>query len=115
ENLAVGWRFQIEHDRFLAAVHAGKIGRLAPLERSVLPGVVTALRRLDLDHPRPQLGQKQRAVRPGENAREVDNRDAGEWSSLGHAGRSLLNRPRLNNPEQARPQSSRKDPCGLSW
>src|SRR5207237_633977 len=79
------WRLEVEYDRLLAAVDAGEIGRLAALERAVLPGVVAALRRLDLDHPRAELGQQQRAIRAGENARQIDDENAGKRPSLCHA------------------------------
>jgi len=53
---------------------------------AVLAGVVTGFRHLDLDHPGTQLGQQQRAIGPGENARQIDDRDAGKRPSLWHAG-----------------------------
>jgi len=46
--------------------------------------VVALPRRLDLDHPRPQLGKQQRAVGARQNAREVDDRDAGKRPRLSH-------------------------------
>jgi hypothetical protein len=38
-----------------------------------LARVVTLLRRLDLDHARPELGEQQSAVRARQDAREIDN------------------------------------------
>jgi hypothetical protein len=93
ENVPVARRFQVEGDRLLAAVDRCEIGRFAAFERAVLARVVTGLRHLDLDDPRAKLGQQQRAIRPGENARQIDDGDAGKRPSLWHSSFLLVRRP----------------------
>ena len=63
--------------RALAAVDRQVVGRLAAGEGRP-PGarLVAALRALDLDHVRAEVGEHHRAVGPGEHAREVDHADA---------------------------------------
>ncbi len=65
-------------DRLLAAVDRHEIGRAPLHERPVFAGVVALARRLHFDHPRPHFRHQQRAIGPGEDAREVDDGDAGE-------------------------------------
>src|SRR5205814_4702028 len=78
----------------------GEIGRFAALERAVMARVVAGLRHLDLDHPGAQLGQQQCAIRPGENPRQIDDRNAGKRSSLWHASKFLLVRWRGHSAMQ---------------
>ena len=73
EDLAVGVVLEVERDAFLAAIDRGEVGRLAVDERPIGAGVVAALGRLDLDHPRAHLGHQQGAVGAGEDARQVDD------------------------------------------
>ncbi len=85
ENIAALRGFEVERDRFLAPVDRGEIGRFAIFERAVLARVVALLRRLDLDHPRAQLGHQHRAIGSREDAGEIDDGDAGKRPLLRHA------------------------------
>ena len=78
EHLAVGRCLQVEDDGFLAAIDRHEIGRAPLYERPVFARVVALARRLHLDHPRAHLRHQQRAVGTCEDAREVDDGDAGE-------------------------------------
>src|SRR5207302_7189766 len=68
EDLAAVGRFEVERDRFLAAIDRYEIGGFAVLERTVLAGVITLLRRLDPDHSGAELGGPERAGRTPEGA-----------------------------------------------
>jgi hypothetical protein len=85
ENIAALRGFEVERDRFLAPVDRGEIGRFSVFERAVLARVVALLRRLDLDHPRAQLGHQHRAIGTREDAGEIDDGDAGKRPLLRHA------------------------------
>ena len=82
-------RFEIERDQLLAAVDRGEIGRFAVVERAVMARVVALPGRLDLDHPRAELGQQQSAVGARQDAGEVDDRDAGKRPRLRHGSGPL--------------------------
>ncbi len=84
ENAPVGLGLQVERDRFLAAVDRGEIRGDPVLERAILPGVVALARRLDFDHPCPQLRHQECAIGPREDAREIDDGDAGKRAGRGH-------------------------------
>ena len=83
DGRAVGL-LEVEPDAPLVAVDREEVGggsravglvadpRRSPAARRV------ALRRLDLDDVRPEVGQQHRAVGPGEDRRAVDDADAGE-------------------------------------
>src|SRR4029079_11534569 len=74
---------QIERDALLVAVDAEEIGAFAANEwRAPGAGIVAPPRLLDLDHPRPEIGQLHRAVGPGEDSREVEDRQAVEGSHV---------------------------------
>src|SRR5215472_45666 len=87
EDLAVGWRFEVERNRLLAPVDRDEIRRFTVLEWTILTGIISLLRRFDLDHACPELGEQQRAVRARQDAREVDDRDAGKRPLLSHGAR----------------------------
>jgi hypothetical protein len=115
ENVAIGGRLEIEDDRFLAAIDRGEISRLAVLERAVLARVVTRLGRLDLDHARAQLGHQQRAVRPRENARQIDDGDAGKRPSLWHTLNSSSMWARGDSPDRRNPAIAQPIAFGMKW
>src|SRR5206468_9751111 len=83
ENLPAVLRLEVEADRALVAVEreeerrggrglgAGVLGR-RPAH------VVPHARVLDLEHLRPQVGEEQRAESAGQEAREVEDLEAGE-------------------------------------
>ena len=83
---------------FLAAVDRGEVGRLAVDEGAVGAGIVAALGRLDLDHPGAHLGHQKGAVGAGQDAGEIDRRDARQRALgiLGHA--SVLSQWTAVNP-----------------
>ena len=58
-------RLQVEGDRLLAAVHPNKMRRKTVDDIVIVPGEITALRVLDLDHPGPEVGERARAHRRG--------------------------------------------------
>ena len=55
--------------------------RDAARERAVTPRGIT-IGRLDLDHPRSQLGEGHRAERSGEDACQVHDQQTGKWSRI---------------------------------
>jgi hypothetical protein len=97
EDLALLVVLEVERDAFLAAIDRREIGRLAVDERPVGAGVVAALGRLDLDHPRAHLGHQQGAVGAGKDAREIDDDNARQraFVSLGHTGFLASGPPRI--------------------
>jgi hypothetical protein len=89
---------QIERDALLARVHAHEVralivAALLELMRRAAH-VVAAARLLDLDDARAEIGEEARAVRAGEDAREVENDEARqEW--IGRHRRSIERRTAL--------------------
>ena len=77
-------RLEVERDALLAPVHRHEIGGLAVDEGAVAAGVVAAARRLDLQHAGAKVGQDHRAIGTGEDAREIENDDAGKRARHGH-------------------------------
>ena len=107
ENGAVRFGLEVEGDALLAAIDRGEVGRLPLDERSVGPRVVAALGGFDLDHPGAHLGHQERAVRPRQDARQVDDGDArqGAFGALGHGG--VLNQWAGANPATRLPLRNR--------
>jgi len=83
EERAVVLILQIEGDALLAAVQRDEVGGGARDEGSNVPGVVTAIRALDFDHPGPQIAEHHGAVRAGEHACEIEHGNAVEGTSRG--------------------------------
>jgi hypothetical protein len=70
---------EIEGDAFLVAIDAEEIRAFAVLKgRPPRARVVAALRMLDLDHARAHVGREHRAVRPREDARQIEDGHARE-------------------------------------
>src|SRR5690606_27209828 len=81
----VGRLLQVEHDAFLAAIVQREQRAFAVLERADM-AIVVARRGLELDDIGAKVGEQRRAIRPGENARQVEDLDARKRSV--HAFRS---------------------------
>ena len=64
---------QIDDDALLAAVDAQEIVALVVAERREQPGFVAGARRLDLQHFRAEIGQRERSRWPRQHASEVEN------------------------------------------
>jgi hypothetical protein len=47
---------------------------------------------LDFDHPRPELGEQQSAIRTRQNAGKIDDCDPGKRPGLSHGSSSFLRR-----------------------
>ena len=77
QALPVGRVLQVQPDRFLAPVQPHEIGALAMDETVVTAGEI-ALRPLDLQDPRPGIGQPSRHVGRGDRLLDGDDQDAGE-------------------------------------
>ena len=75
---------EVKRDRFLAAVLRHEIAGFAVDERAVGARIVASARLLHLDDPRAEVGQQQGAERPGQDAGQIDDSDAGERSEDGH-------------------------------
>src|SRR5262249_5225391 len=67
----VGVALEVERDALLAAVERHEISRLLPEERREAARVVAPVGVLNLDDARAEFGEQHRAVRPGEDARQV--------------------------------------------
>ena len=97
---------EVERDPALVPVDGGEDGAhaRAPRARAPLAEVVAALRALDLDHVRPQVGEQHRAVRAGDHAREIEDTDPRE-----HARGSVAGGRRAHavTPATGSPRSSR--------
>ena len=76
ELLALG-RLEVERDAELVAVELGEEAAEAPValadERREVPRVVGLVRVLDLDHGRAEVAEHHRAVRAGDDARDVQD------------------------------------------
>ena len=68
----------VERDAFLVAIEREERHRHAVRRRIAVPSLVAAARRLHLDHLGAEVGQDRGAERPGEEARQVEDADAGE-------------------------------------
>ena len=84
EHVAVVRRLEVEDQRLLVAVGGEEVRRLAGVlrpdeRRPPGPGVVAG-RRLDLDHPGPQVAERHRGVRAGQRPGQVDHQQVGQWS-----------------------------------
>ncbi len=82
---------EVEPEAFLPDVDPGEVAALvvAPrLELEVsLAHVVAAARALDLDDARAEIGEEARAVRTGEDAREIEDHEVREGcDGVGHRG-----------------------------
>ena len=84
EDLARGRRLEVQRDALLVAVDRHEVGRLAPDERRPAPRVVALARLLDLDHLGAHVGEDHGAERAGEDAREVEDANAGERLNVPH-------------------------------
>ena len=79
EDVATAGRLEVEGDAFLVAVDAQKVSALAAHEgRTPGAGVVSLVRVFDLDDPSPHIAEQHRAVRSGEDPREIEHGQAGE-------------------------------------
>ena len=67
-------RFEIEHQAFFVAIEMGEIETKQRIGRKVAIRIALR-RRLDLDHPRAEIGQQRRRVRAGDESRAFDDRD----------------------------------------
>src|SRR5262249_38890852 len=79
--------FEVEADRELAAIGADKEPAVGPRQARRKLAQLVALRRLDLDHRRAEIGEQRAAVRPRQIAAQIEDRDAAErtlWLWLGH-------------------------------
>ncbi len=86
---------QIERDGALVAVDGEEVGGLAVrVRRTPGAGVVAALRVLDLDDVRAQVGQEHGGVRRGQHAPEVGDEDAAQRQRDGSGHDVLLSEPR---------------------
>jgi hypothetical protein len=74
-----------------------------------LARVIALLRRLDLDHARPELGEQQGAVWARENAREIDYRDAGKRPPLSHGAAPFAMSRSVNTVEHGSPATGLPD------
>src|SRR2546428_371389 len=97
---------KIEPETLLADVDAGEVRALivpAGLELQVpLAHVIAAGRPLDLDDARAEVGEEPCAVRSGEHAREVEDDEAGEGSSLVTHRRSIARGSVVDGARRAR-------------
>jgi hypothetical protein len=88
DGLPVGSR-HVDAHAFLAGVHAGEVGALvaAPvLElKIVVAHLVAAARTLDLDHAGAEVAEQARAVRPRQDAGQVQDGDADQRQIAGGA------------------------------
>jgi hypothetical protein len=78
---------EIDRNALLARVQSRKIAALIralgiELEHR-MAYFVAFTRPFDLDHARAEVGEHARAVRAGEHAREIDNRNTGEQELVG--------------------------------
>ena len=72
---------EIERERLLVAVDAEEVGALAADKgRPPRAGVVASPRLLDLDHSSSEVAQLHRAIRPGQDAAEIQDRQPFEGS-----------------------------------
>jgi hypothetical protein len=70
---------EVEGEAALAAVDGKEVRALAVNKRGApSAGVVTLARLLDLDDVGPRIRERLRAIRTGEDPRQVDDVDAGE-------------------------------------
>ena len=79
EQVAAGFVLEVQADAPLGPVdrkiiRAESIARGAKIRRSPRTRVIPAGRPFDFDHVGPQIGQDHRAVRPGQNTGNVENR-----------------------------------------
>ena len=73
---------EVEHDRALVAVDRQVVGRDAVLLRRDPRPRVVAGGSFHLDHGGPEVGEQHRAVRPGEDARQVGDEQAVERAAV---------------------------------
>jgi len=82
---------EVERHALLVAVDAHEIRALARLKgRTPAAGVVALARLFDLDHPRAEVGEEHRAVRPGEHAGQVEDGDTLKRSHMSNKSRSIV-------------------------
>ena len=84
KNDAIRVGLQVKRDRFLSTVYRTKIARAPLYEWPILTGVITLAGRFDLDDPCAHVGQHHGAIRPGQHACEIYDRDARERTVYGH-------------------------------
>jgi len=89
EDGAVPGVLQVERDALLAAIQRRKVGGAPIDEGPDLARVVTTAGRLDLDDARTQIRQHQGAEGAREDARQIDDQDAGERAGRVHSRRTI--------------------------
>ena len=82
---------EVERHALLVAVDAHEVRALARLERRTPAACIVALAGLfDLDDPCPEVGEKHRAVRPGEHPGEVEDGDTLKGRHMANESGSIV-------------------------
>ena len=89
QNLAPGFRFQIEHDAALVAVEVHEERAHARVARRKRVAHDVALGRLDFDHARAKVGEDARRQRTHDHAAQIQHPHAGQGSMSAFHERSF--------------------------
>jgi hypothetical protein len=68
-----GLSLQVDDNALFAAVYAQKVMAHVRAERREEPGFIACARRLDFQHFRAEIGERQGSRGPGQHASEVEN------------------------------------------